>query len=105
LRALKYWGSPEEAETMTNNLYVEKHSWKRAAFQASEMFTKLALGWKFYATPLDPFQEVDPHNIFSTTQSRILLSGSKAASKTTLAEVENVVTKDFVVSALKSELV
>lgn len=103
LRALKYWGSAVEAETMTQNLYTEERSWNRAENQAGEMFARLAAAWPFLAYPFDPFEKQDHHNIISVHLSRQPLSKSDTISKARLAKVKKIVSQDFSVAELKTE--
>jgi hypothetical protein len=105
LRALKYWGIPEEAETMTDGLYTDSHSWKRVEFQAGEMFTRLTTAWKHIARPFDPFANFDTHCIFPPHQLRMRFPSSDHIPKKRLAEVKKILAADFVVSALKTEVV
>lgn len=105
LRALKYWESAGEAETMTDGLYAEAHSWKRAEFQAGEMFTRLAVAWKCRDHPFDPFDSFDQHRIFPPHTLRTPLPVGDSIPKKRLAEIKNVLAADFVVSSLKTESV
>jgi hypothetical protein len=103
LRALKYWGNAEKAETMIEGLYTDAHSWKRAEGQAGEMFTRLAVAWKYCATPFDPFDSFDPHRIFPPHSLRNPLPAGDSSPKKRLAEIKNVLAADFVVSSLKTD--
>jgi hypothetical protein len=105
LRALQYYKNAEEAETMTNNLYTDNHSWKRAKIQASEMFARLAEAWKYLAVPFDPFQSIESNTILWVKLSRRPLSGSDHTSKKLPAEIQEVVVNDFVVSSLGRETI
>ena len=103
LRALRFWGSAEQAETMTDGLYSEAHSWNRAEFQAGEMFTRLATAWKYVTSPFDPFGIFDPHRIFPPRSLRTPLPAGDSIPKKRLAEIKNVLAADFVVSSLKRD--
>jgi len=105
LRALKYWESAGEAETRTDCLYSEARSWKRAEDQAGEMFTRLAVAWKYAAGPFDPFDSFDPHRIFPPHSLRNPLPAGDSIPKKRLAEIKNVLAADFVVSSLQTDLI
>jgi hypothetical protein len=105
LRAVKYWGTPEEAEIMTKSFYTDAHSWKRAESQAGEMFARLAVAWKYLARPFDPFENFDPHLIFPPDPLRTPFPVGDSVPKKRLLEVKKVLTEDFVVTSLKTDLI
>jgi len=115
LRAVKYWGTWEEAEEMTSsihsgevcNLYTDKRSWNRAETQAGEMLMRLTMAWKHRALPFDPFEAADevtdPHSNFLPQKLSAPLPVADAITAEQSKAIINWIAENFTVDTLASD--
>jgi hypothetical protein len=111
LRALQYWKTDEEAEIYTaleqvggNNvrpIYAGSHSWDRARTRSSEMLMRLAIAWKRFSLPFDPFKTQKSEGFNYPKELRKQLSTSENISRSRENKVTKFLARSFTIDHLE----
>ena len=101
LRALRSAKDEVSAETMTDDLYRETHSWERARLQAGELFARFLTAWRYSPHPFDPFGPFNTHAVFPPLRLKLGMPNPDKIPLVRRQQVQQILDADFVLTHLQ----